>query len=50
MPKLKKSSHTLRHDPIQKQSIVFNKGLGQHILKNPLVIDSMIEKVRDDVL
>ena len=26
--------------------INFNKDFGQHILKNPLVVDSMIEKVR----
>ena len=25
--------------------INFNKDFGQHILKNPLVVDSMIEKV-----
>lgn len=30
---------------MQKQGLVFNTGLGQHILKNPLVVQSMIEKV-----
>lgn len=29
----------------QGQGIVFNTDLGQHILKNPLVVQSMIEKV-----
>ena len=29
----------------QSQGIVFNTGLGQHILKNPLVVQSMVEKV-----
>ena len=32
-------------ESVQKQGITFNKDLGQHILKNPLVITSMIEKV-----
>ena len=37
--------------PIQALSFLFsginfNKDFGQHILKNPLVVDSMIEKVR----
>lgn len=30
----------------QKQGIGFNKELGQHILKNPLVVSTIIEKVR----
>ena len=29
----------------QKQGIGFNKDLGQHILKNPLVVSTIIEKV-----
>jgi 18S rRNA (adenine1779-N6/adenine1780-N6)-dimethyltransferase len=33
--------------PVQ-QAITFNKDLGQHILKNPLVISSMIEKVSEE--
>lgn len=28
-----------------KQGIVFDKGFGQHILKNPLIIQSMVDKV-----
>ena len=30
---------------MQKQGIQFNKDFGQHILKNPLIITSMIDKV-----
>lgn len=26
--------------------IMFNTGIGQHILKNPLIVNSIIEKVR----
>ncbi|GFT44246.1 hypothetical protein NPIL_45221 [Nephila pilipes] len=40
MPK-KKSKNK---EEIQSQGIRFNKTLGQHILKNPLVINNMIEK------
>jgi hypothetical protein len=28
-----------------KQGIRFNKDFGQHILKNPMIVTSMIEKV-----
>ncbi|XP_015781207.1 probable dimethyladenosine transferase [Tetranychus urticae] len=44
MPKFKSKTPKERHDGLQKQSITFNKDLGQHILKNPLVIDNMVEK------
>ncbi|XP_074596588.1 putative dimethyladenosine transferase [Brevipalpus obovatus] len=44
MPKVKRQTGKQRNDPLQKQSIQFNKDLGQHILKNPLVIDSIVEK------
>ena len=27
-----------------KSQVVFNTGIGQHILKNPLIIQSMIKK------
>ena len=41
MPKSRKrAAHA-----VPQQGISFNKDLGQHILKNPLVITSMIEKV-----
>ena len=43
MPKEKTKKHR-QHEDIQKQGIRFNTTLGQHILKNPLVINSMIEK------
>lgn len=40
--------------PVSTQGLVFNTDIGQHILKNPLVINSMIEKaglkVTDTVL
>jgi hypothetical protein len=28
-----------------RQQIVFNKDFGQHILKNPLVVDAIVDKV-----
>lgn len=33
-----------------QQGLRFNKDFGQHILKNPLIVTSMIEKVRSFVL
>lgn len=45
MPKVKSSKTSRQHEDVQKQGICFNKTLGQHILKNPLVITSMVEKV-----
>ncbi|KAI1288395.1 putative dimethyladenosine transferase [Halotydeus destructor] len=44
MPKVRAEKKTRIHQQVQKQGIAFNKDLGQHILKNPLVITSMIEK------
>jgi len=44
MPKVKTEKKHRIHNEVQKQGIVFNKDFGQHILKNPLVITSMIEK------
>lgn len=32
------------HKEIAKQGILFNTDIGQHILKNPLIIQSMVEK------
>ncbi|KAG7210399.1 hypothetical protein KM043_011931 [Ampulex compressa] len=44
MPK-DRTRHTTRiHKEVAKQGILFNKDFGQHILKNPLVIQSMVEK------
>ncbi|KAH9406721.1 dimethyladenosine transferase [Tyrophagus putrescentiae] len=44
MPKVKSAKSSRQHNEIQKQGIQFNKTFGQHILKNPLVVTSMIEK------
>ncbi|XP_063912933.1 probable dimethyladenosine transferase [Zophobas morio] len=44
MPKVKSEKKSRVHTEIAKQGITFNKNFGQHILKNPLVITSMIEK------
>ncbi|XP_020799633.1 probable dimethyladenosine transferase [Drosophila serrata] len=44
MPKVKSEKKTRIHTEVQKQGIVFNKDFGQHILKNPLVITTMLEK------
>lgn len=45
MPKIRSEKKSRVHQDVQKQGIQFNKDLGQHILKNPLVITTMIEKV-----
>ncbi|XP_035698957.1 probable dimethyladenosine transferase [Branchiostoma floridae] len=44
MPKVKSAKTSRTHQEVQKQGIGFNKQFGQHILKNPLVVDSMVEK------
>ncbi|KAG5674720.1 hypothetical protein PVAND_004672 [Polypedilum vanderplanki] len=44
MPKIKAEKKARVHNDVAKQGIVFNKDFGQHILKNPLVITSMIDK------
>ncbi|XP_016987415.1 probable dimethyladenosine transferase [Drosophila rhopaloa] len=44
MPKVKTEKKSRIHTEVQKQGIVFNKDFGQHILKNPLVITTMLEK------
>ncbi|KAM7361171.1 putative dimethyladenosine transferase isoform 1-T2 [Cochliomyia hominivorax] len=44
MPKERTEKKSRIHNEVQKQGIVFNKDFGQHILKNPLVITSMLEK------
>ena len=43
MPKVKKEKSS-RAAAESSQGIVFNKTFGQHILKNPLVVNSMVEK------
>ena len=52
MPKIKSDNKFRNHKTqattngaVQKQGIVFNKDFGQHILKNPLIITSMVDKV-----
>ncbi|KAF3419933.1 hypothetical protein E2986_02894 [Frieseomelitta varia] len=44
MPKVRTQKTTRVHKEVQKQGILFNTDIGQHILKNPLVIQSMVEK------
>ncbi|CAI9718689.1 probable dimethyladenosine transferase [Octopus vulgaris] len=44
MPKVKPEKKFRKHEEIQKQGIAFNKTIGQHILKNPLVVKTMVEK------
>ncbi|CAG0885222.1 unnamed protein product [Cyprideis torosa] len=43
MPKMKEKKSRI-HKEIQRQGIQFNTSLGQHILKNPLIVQSMVEK------
>ncbi|XP_071172737.1 probable dimethyladenosine transferase isoform X1 [Mytilus edulis] len=44
MPKEKTVKKSRQHQDVQKQGINFNKDFGQHILKNPLIVTSMVEK------
>ncbi|XP_054278151.1 probable dimethyladenosine transferase [Macrosteles quadrilineatus] len=44
MPKVKAEKKSRTHQEVAKQGILFNKGFGQHILKNPLVIQGMVDK------
>ncbi|XP_041108147.1 probable dimethyladenosine transferase isoform X1 [Polyodon spathula] len=44
MPKVKAEKKTRQHQEIKSQGIMFNTGIGQHILKNPLIVNSIIEK------
>lgn len=44
MPKVKSKLTTRIHKDVAKQGIQFNKDFGQHILKNPLIIESMVQK------
>lgn len=43
MPKVK-TKRSRPHEQAQRQNVMFRTELGQHILKNPLVINSMVEK------
>ncbi|XP_028137512.1 probable dimethyladenosine transferase [Diabrotica virgifera virgifera] len=44
MPKVKVDKKKKSQNGVVKQGILFNKDFGQHILKNPMVITSMLEK------
>ncbi|XP_020280556.1 probable dimethyladenosine transferase [Pseudomyrmex gracilis] len=44
MPKVRTQAVSRVHKEVQRQGILFNTDKGQHILKNPLVIQSMVEK------
>ncbi|XP_077295708.1 putative dimethyladenosine transferase [Arctopsyche grandis] len=44
MPKIKAEKKSRVHNEVAKQGIMFNKSFGQHILKNPLIITSMLDK------
>ncbi|CAB0036448.1 unnamed protein product [Trichogramma brassicae] len=44
MPKVLREKSTTQHREVFRQGIVFNKKFGQHILKNPLIIQSIIDK------
>ncbi|CAL7933355.1 unnamed protein product [Xylocopa violacea] len=44
MPKVRTQKTTRIHKEVAKQGILFNTDIGQHILKNPLVIQNMVEK------
>ncbi|KAJ8975226.1 hypothetical protein NQ317_014655 [Molorchus minor] len=44
MPKVKTEKKSRIHKDVAKQGIMFNKDFGQHILKNPMIITSMLNK------
>ncbi|VEN62308.1 unnamed protein product [Callosobruchus maculatus] len=44
MPKIRAEKKNRIHNEVAKQGILFNKDFGQHILKNPIIITSMLEK------
>ncbi|XP_011865332.1 PREDICTED: probable dimethyladenosine transferase [Vollenhovia emeryi] len=44
MPKVRTQVSSRVHTEVARQGILFNKDKGQHILKNPLIIQSMVEK------
>ncbi|MCI4380658.1 hypothetical protein PGIGA_G00242510 [Pangasianodon gigas] len=44
MPKVKAEKKSRQHQEVKSQGIMFNTGIGQHILKNPLVVNGIIEK------
>uniref|UniRef100_A0A5F8GW53 Uncharacterized protein n=1 Tax=Monodelphis domestica TaxID=13616 RepID=A0A5F8GW53_MONDO len=47
MPKAKSVTRGKRQERLEQNSaggVMFNIGLGQHILKNPLIVNSIIDK------
>uniref|UniRef100_A0A671UV85 rRNA adenine N(6)-methyltransferase n=1 Tax=Sparus aurata TaxID=8175 RepID=A0A671UV85_SPAAU len=44
MPKVKPEKKSRQHQEVKNQGIMFNTGIGQHILKNPLIVNGIIEK------
>ncbi|KAL2728153.1 putative dimethyladenosine transferase [Vespula maculifrons] len=44
MPKIRAEKVSRVHKEVTRQGIQFNKDFGQHILKNPLIIQNMVEK------
>ncbi|KAM4709492.1 dimethyladenosine transferase [Discoglossus pictus] len=44
MPKVRAEKKTRTHQEIRTQGVMFNTGIGQHILKNPLIVNSIIDK------
>ncbi|XP_033336690.1 putative dimethyladenosine transferase [Megalopta genalis] len=44
MPKVRVEKKSRVHKDVARQGIMFNTDIGQHILKNPLIIQSMVEK------
>uniref|UniRef100_A0A3B4CRF6 rRNA adenine N(6)-methyltransferase n=1 Tax=Pygocentrus nattereri TaxID=42514 RepID=A0A3B4CRF6_PYGNA len=44
MPKVKAEKRSRQHQEVKSQGIMFNTGIGQHILKNPLVVNGIVEK------
>ncbi|XP_012278856.1 probable dimethyladenosine transferase isoform X1 [Orussus abietinus] len=44
MPKIRAAKLSRVHNNIEKQGILFNTNIGQHILKNPLIIQKIVEK------
>ncbi|XP_063819138.1 probable dimethyladenosine transferase isoform X1 [Pseudophryne corroboree] len=44
MPKVRAEKKSRKHQEIRSQGVMFNTGIGQHILKNPLIVNSIIEK------
>ncbi|CAD5111179.1 DgyrCDS513 [Dimorphilus gyrociliatus] len=44
MPKVRAEKKSRVHKQIQKQGLNFNTDLGQHILKNPMIVTNMVDK------